>query len=53
MNYKIAGNLSRFIFRGKRRVSQQMGQHHNGDERRESAEDKAVRMVAVGLSEAA
>jgi hypothetical protein len=33
-------------------ASQQMGQHHYGEERRESAEDKAVRLVAAGLAEA-
>ena len=33
-------------------ASQQMGQHHDGQERRESAEDKAARLVAAGLKEA-
>ena len=33
-------------------ASQQMGEHHYGQERRESAEDKAARMVAAGLKEA-
>jgi hypothetical protein len=33
-------------------VSQQMGEHHYGEERRESAEDKATRLVAAGLAEA-
>jgi REP element-mobilizing transposase RayT len=33
-------------------ASPQMGEHHFGEERRESAEDKAARMVAAGLKEA-
>jgi putative transposase len=33
-------------------ASQQMGEHHYGEERRESEENKAVRMVAAGLKEA-
>jgi hypothetical protein len=33
-------------------ASYQMGQHHYGQERRESTEDKAVRLVAAGLAEA-
>jgi len=33
-------------------VGQQMGQHHYGEERQESAEDKAGRVVASGLKEA-
>jgi putative transposase len=33
-------------------ASQQMGQHHYGEERRESAEDKALRLVAAGLKAA-
>ena len=33
-------------------ASQQMGEHHYGKERRESAEDKAARLVAAGVKEA-
>ncbi len=33
-------------------ASQRLGQHHYGEERRESAEDKAGRLVAAGLKEA-
>ena len=33
-------------------ASQQMGQHHYGQERRESEEDKALRMVVAGLKKA-
>jgi hypothetical protein len=33
-------------------ASQQMGEHHYGEERRESAEDKAARLVAAGLKAA-
>jgi len=33
-------------------ASQQMGEHHYGEERRESAEDKAARIVNAGLKEA-
>jgi REP element-mobilizing transposase RayT len=41
-------------FRGELllQVSQQMGEHHYGPERRESEEDKAGRMVRAGLKEA-
>jgi REP element-mobilizing transposase RayT len=35
-----------------RQASQQMGAHHYGEERRESAEDKAARLVAAGLKAA-
>jgi REP element-mobilizing transposase RayT len=33
-------------------ASQQMGEHHYGEERRESAQDKAARLVDAGLKEA-
>jgi putative transposase len=33
-------------------ASQQMGEHHYGEERKESAEDKASRLLAAGLKEA-
>jgi REP element-mobilizing transposase RayT len=35
-----------------RQANQQMGEHHYGEERRESAEDKAARLVAAGLQAA-
>jgi len=35
-----------------RQAGRQMGENHYGEERRESAEDKAARMVALGLKEA-